>query len=358
MYRKVSRDGTVSGGPMHYLRDGLAELGWPRLGMVLAIVFAVLCIGASFGGGCVFQVSQSLNLLQEHVGGLQQGQYPWLYGLVGAILTGVVIIGGIRRIAATAEKIVPLMCGIYLAAAFYVLLANYDKILPAFGLIFSSAFTPEAGYGGFLGVMVIGIKRAGFSNEAGVGSAPIAHAAAQTNEPISEGIVAMLGPLIDTVVICTVTGLVMVVSDVYCNEDYSHLVTTNKGAALTSVAFAESIRWFPYVLCCAVVLFAFSTMISWSYYGERCWSHLFGQRSSIVFKLLFITFVFIGSVVTPTNLLDFSDVMLYSMALPNIFGVICLSGKVRRSLDEYWGRYKAGELEWKRRKQDSSKADS
>ncbi|MBN1589254.1 MAG: alanine:cation symporter family protein [Pirellulales bacterium] len=348
MYRKVDHDGTVSGGPMHYLRDGLAELGWPRLGMVMAVLFTILCMGASFGGGCVFQVSQSLNSLQEQFTGL--GEFPWLYGLIMAILAGVVIIGGIRRIAATAEKIVPAMCIIYIAAAAYVLLAHYDRILPAFALILEGAFTSQATYGGFLGVMVIGIQRAGFSNEAGVGSAPIAHAAAQTDEPISEGIVASLGPFIDTIVICTMTGLVMVVTGAYNNEAYRHLIDANKGAALTSNAFGETISWFPWVLSCAVVLFAFSTMISWSYYGERCWSYLFGRRSSMIYKLIFIGFVFLGSIVAPKSLLDFSDLMLFSMALPNVFGVILLSGKVRRCLDEYWQRYTSGEMELKRRK--------
>ncbi len=350
MYRKVDRDGTVSGGPMHYLSDGLAELGWPRLGMVLAVLFTILCMGASFGGGCVFQVSQSLNSLQEQVSWLEDDQFPWLYGLVMAILAGVVIIGGIRRIAATAEKIVPTMCILYVAAAAYILIVHRAEILPAFGLILESAFTPEAARGGFLGVMVIGITRAGFSNEAGIGSAPIAHAAAQTDEPVSEGIVAALGPFIDTIVICTMTGLVMVVTHAYNNPAYEQLRVDKKGAALTSNAFAETISWFPWVLSFAVVLFAFSTMISWSYYGERCWSYLFGRRTSMIYKLIFIGFVFLGSIVAPKSLLLFSDLMLFSMALPNIFGVLLLSGKVRRQLDEYWQRYKKGELEWKRQK--------
>ena len=343
MYRKVDRDGTVSGGAMHYLRDGLAELGLSKLGTVLAVLFTLLCIGASFGGGCVFQVSQSRNLLAEQFTGLQE--FPWIYGIIASILTGVVIIGGIRRIASVADKIVPFMCGLYVLGSFTVLAIHYDKILPAFELIFQSAFSNEALYGGFIGVMVIGIRRAAFSNEAGVGSAPIAHAAARTEEPVSEGIVALLEPFIDTVVVCTMTGLVMVISGAYCNPEYKEFVTGDKGAALTSAAFAETIPWFPMVLTVIVVLFAYSTMISWSYYGERCWSQLFGRRTSIVYKLIFISFIMLGSIVGESKLLAFADLMLFSMALPNIFGAILLSGKVKRHLDDYWRRYKSGELD-------------
>ena len=345
LYRKVDADGTVSGGPMHYLRDGLAELGLRRTGMVLAVVFTVVCMGGSFGGGCVFQVSQSLEALKDQVPLLEV--YPWLYGLVLCVMVGIVIIGGIRRIAATAEKIVPLMCGIYVAAALYILAVNYDAIIPAFALIIRSAFTDNALYGGFLGVMVIGIKRAAFSNEAGLGSASIAHAAAKTDEPVSEGIVALLEPFIDTVVVCTMTGLVIVITGVYNNPDYAEFVTNNEGAPLTAKAFESTISWFPYVLSVAVCLFAYSTLISWSYYGERCWSHLFGRKTAIVYKMMFLGFVFIGSVVTATHLKDFSDLMILSMAFPNILGVALLSGKIRRALDDYWRRLKAGELDRK-----------
>lgn len=346
MYRKVDRDGTVSGGAMHYLRDGLAELGLGRLGAVLAVVFTFMCIGASLGGGCVFQISQSRNMLQEQFANLEE--FRWLYGLIASILTGVVIIGGIRRIAAVADKIVPFMCGLYVIGCLAVLTIHFDKILPAFGTIFASAFTNDALYGGFLGVMLIGIQRAAFSNEAGIGSAPIAHAAARTEEPVSEGIVALLEPFIDTVVICTMTGLVMVVSGAYNNPAYLDLIAHDKGAALTGKAFAETISWFPYVLTVIVVLFAYSTMISWSYYGERCWSQLFGKRTAIAYKLIFICFIMLGSIAKESKLLMFADLMLFAMALPNIFGAICLSGKVRRQLNDYWRRYKAGELEPRR----------
>ncbi len=345
MYRKIDHDGTVTGGPMLYLRDGLKEIGLARLGAVLGVVFAFLCMCASFGCGCAFQVGMSLGPIREKVPLLDD--YPWIYGLVLVVLVGVVIIGGIRRIAATAEKIVPLMCGVYVLTCMCVLFANYTKILPAFELIIRGAFTPEAAYGGFLGVMVIGIRRAVFSNEAGIGSAPIAHAAAKTDEPISEGIVALLEPFIDTVVVCTMTGLVIVITQVYDMPEYDHLVQAKNGASLTAAALGSVSSVFPWILCLAVFLFAYSTMISWSYYGERCSTHLFGHRASLVYKIVFLAFIFLGSIVTPSNILNFADLMMLSMAFPNILGVALLSGKVRRALNDYWRRYKAGELDVK-----------
>lgn len=348
MYRKVDRDGTISGGPMHYLRHGLADVGLPRTGIVLAAVFTVVCMGGSFGGGCVFQVSQSLELLatELHRSGFDLlTDYPWIYGLVMATLVAVVIIGGFRRIAATAEKIVPLMCGVYVLASLYILAANYTLVLPAFATIVKSAFSPHAMYGGFLGVMVIGIRRAAFSNEAGLGSASIAHAAAKTDEPISEGVVALLEPFIDTVVVCTMTGLVIVITGVYDNPLFQTYVENDQGAPLTAEAFRAALPWFPWLLAGAVCLFAYSTLITWSYYGERCWSHLFGRRTALVYKLVFLGFVVLGSIVSASNLLTFADLMILSMAFPNILGVMLLSGKICRAMDDYWKRLKAGELE-------------
>lgn len=347
MYRKISPDGVVSGGPMHYLRDGFRDLGWGgfgvRIGAVLATVYAVICMGASFGGGCAFQVGQSLGPIKEQIPILDR--YPWIYGLVMVVLVGVVIIGGIRRIAATASKIVPLMCSIYVLMALMVIGYHYQHILPAFSLIISKAFSANAIYGGFLGVAVIGIKRAVFSNEAGIGSASIAHAAAKTEEPVSEGIVALLEPFIDTVVVCTMTGLVIVITGVYDRPEFADLVVREEGAALTSKALGHVSSYFPMVLCLAVMLFAYSTMISWSYYGERCWSLLFGARTAVIYKMAFLAAVFFGSIITANNVKDFSDLMILSLAFPNILGVAILSNKVRRALDDYWGRYKAGELE-------------
>ncbi len=355
MYRKVAADGTVSGGPMHYLRDGLRDVGWGWLGAILATIYAVICMGASFGGGCAFQVGQSMGPIKERIESLEEypwiyflKDYPWIYGLIMAVLVGVVIIGGIRRIAATAGKVVPLMCTIYVAMSLVVLAYHYDHIIPAFGEIFSQAFTGNAMWGGFLGVAVIGIKRAVFSNEAGIGSASIAHAAAKTEEPVSEGIVALLEPFIDTVVVCTMTGLVIVITGVYEQPQYADLVAGDHGAALTSRALESVCSWFPWVLCLAVTLFAYSTMISWSYYGERCWSLLFGQRTSMIYKITFLVFVVLGSIITATNVKDFADLMILSLAFPNILGVAILSGRVRRALDAYWDRYKSGQIALKK----------
>ena len=194
---------------------------------------------------------------------------------------------------------------------------------------------------------MMGIRRAAFSNEAGLGSASIAHAAAKTDEPISEGIVALLEPFIDTVVVCTMTGLVIVVTGVYDTSRFpecAEFVADGRGAPLTAAGFATVIDWFPWILTITVFLFAYSTLISWSYYGERCWSHLFGPKTAIVYKILFLGFVILGSIVTPNNIIAFSDLMILSMAFPNILGAALLSGKIRRSLDDYWNRLKSGEI--------------
>jgi AGCS family alanine or glycine:cation symporter len=341
-YREVRPDGKIMGGAMYYLSNGLAEMGHARLGKVLAIMFAVLCIGGSFGGGNSFQVNQSLNALQETFPVL--GEVPWAYGLLMTVLVGIVIVGGIKRIAAVADKVVPLMCGVYVLGALVIIFDNWAAIPAAFGAIFTEAFAPDALYGGFIGALVVGFQRAAFSNEAGIGSAAIAHSAAKTKFPVREGIVALLEPFIDTVVVCTMTALVIIVTGAYNNPEYADLIEANQGAALTSRAMGEHLTWFPYVLSIAVFLFAFSTMISWSYYGERCWSWLFGDKRSGIYKAIFLFFVFAGSIITSTNVLDFGDLMILGMAFPNILGLYFLSGKVKRELDEYWAKKKAGEL--------------
>jgi AGCS family alanine or glycine:cation symporter len=259
------------------------------------------------------------------------------YGVVLAFLVGIVIIGGIRRIGQVAGFIVPLMCGIYLVAGLFIIVTNYDQIGSALGKIFGAAFTPKAGFGGMLGVLVTGFRRAAFSNEAGVGSASIAHSAAATDEPVREGIVALLEPFIDTIVVCTMTGLVVVITGAYESGG-------EEGVLMTSKAFATVLPWFPRVLSLAVFLFAFSTMISWSYYGERCWTFLFGAQFSIVYKVLFLAFVVLGSVLKLGNVIDFSDLMILGMSFPNILGAVLLSGKVSDALKSYWGRYKSGQM--------------
>ncbi len=341
-YREVRPDGKIMGGAMYYLSNGLAEMGHARLGKVLAVMFAVLCIGGSFGGGNSFQVNQSLNALQQTFPVL--GEFPWAYGLLMTVLVGIVIVGGIKRIASVADKVVPLMCGVYVLGALVIIFDNWAAIPAAFGAIFTEAFAPDALYGGFIGALVVGFQRAAFSNEAGIGSAAIAHSAAKTKYPVREGIVSLLEPFIDTVVVCTMTALVIIVTGAYNNPEYADLIEANQGAALTSRAMGEHLTWFPYVLSIAVFLFAFSTMISWSYYGERCWSWLFGDERSGIYKGIFLFFVFAGSIITSTNVLDFGDLMILGMAFPNILGLYFLSGKVKRELDEYWAKKKAGQL--------------
>jgi AGCS family alanine or glycine:cation symporter len=344
IYRITDEDGRVLGGPMRYLRVGLQDMGLAGLGKVLAVLFMLLCIGASFGGGNAFQVGQSLEAIRDDVTILQE--QPYLYGIVMAAAVGLVIIGGIRSIGAVAARIVPFMCAAYVIASLYILAVNATAIPSAIGMIIAEAFSPQAAYGGFLGVLVIGIKRAVFSNEAGVGSAAIAHSAARTDEPVSEGIVALLEPFIDTVVVCTITALVVVVTGAYNAPETAEAVAANQGAKVTLYAFVNGgHEWFRYILYIAVVLFAYSTCISWSYYGERCWVGLFGAKTSIAYKMLFLVFTVLGSIVTRGNILDFSDLMILGMSFPNLLGVFLLSGLVKRRLDEYWAKYKNNELE-------------
>jgi len=345
LYRKVSPDGTVSGGPMRYLKDGLTEIGLRPLGIFLSTVFAILCVGASFGGGCAFQVGQSLDAIRGEIPILNE--QPWIYGIIMSVMVGLVIIGGIKSIGRVAGKIVPLMCLAYIVMSLYIIFSNFDLIGDAISKIIAGAMNPGSAKGGVLGVMVIGIQRAVFSNEAGVGSAAIAHSAAKTDEPVSEGIVALLGPFIDTIVVCSMTALVIIITGVYDNPDYAHHIANDSGAALTTAAVSGElgVSWFRWVLYVAVVLFAYSTLISWFYYGERCWTYLLGDRSSNVYKVMFLMFVMLGSIVTTGKILVFSDLLILSMALPNILGAILLSGKVKSALDDYWRRYKAGELD-------------
>ena len=344
-YREVRSDGKIMGGAMYYLSKGLGEMGLGGLGQVLAVVFALMCICASFGGGNAFQVNQSLNAVVATVPSLEGME--WVYGLIMTVLVAIVILGGISRIAATAEKIVPFMCGVYVLACLWILLTNAGAVPGAIQMIVTEAFSPQAGYGALIGVLIQGFRRAAFSNEAGVGSAAIAHSAAKTEYPVREGIVALLEPFIDTVVVCSMTALVIVITGAYdanANPQYAELIASSNGAGLTSKAMGQEISWFPVVLSIAVVMFAYSTMISWSYYGERCWVYLFGDRSSLAYRIVFLAFVFLGSIMSAGNVLAFSDLMILGMAFPNILGVALLSGKVKRDLDEYWGKLNAGEF--------------
>ncbi|MGM1055586.1 MAG: amino acid carrier protein [Bacteroidota bacterium] len=336
-YRFINSEGRVFGGPMNYLRYGLEKRNKKGLGKVLAAMFAVLAIGASFGGGNMFQANQSFEQLE--------GMFPFLvgngfwFGVVTALLVGVVIIGGISSIAKVTGKIVPVMAGVYILGCLTVIGINIENIGPAFSAIIDGAFSPSALKGGIIGVLIVGFQRAAFSNEAGVGSAAIAHSAAKTNHPPSEGFVALLEPFIDTVVVCTLTALVLIFTG-------KHEVVGIAGAQLTSDAFGSVISWFPYVLAAAVFLFAFSTMISWSYYGMRAWTYLFGKsiKSEIVYKVLFLVFVVVGASVSLGAVLDFSDMMILAMSFPNIIGLYIMSGEVKKDLRDYVKKLKAGEL--------------
>ena len=351
MYRTVDADGRVLGGPMRYLKEGLAEVGGGAntpigmLGRVLAVVFSVMAIGGSFGGGNMFQANQAYAQTARVIPAMEGNAL--IFGLIMAVLVGIVIIGGIRRIGMVAERIVPFMCGIYLLAGIVILVTNASAVPAAFGTIIGEAFTPRAGLGGALGVLITGFQRAAFSNEAGTGSASIAHSAASTSEPVREGLVALLEPFIDTIIVCTMTGLVVVVTGEYLDESFAAAAggdSNTRGVLMTSAAFESVLPWFPYVLAVAVFLFAFSTMVSWSYYGERAWTFLFGQQTSLLYKSLFLVFVVLGSVLKLGNVTDFSDLMILGMALPNIAGLFLLSGKVRAGLDDYWTRYTEGEM--------------
>jgi len=345
-YRKFLPDGSVMGGAMGYLSEGLSKKGMPTFGKVLALMFCVFMIGGAIGGGNIFQVSQSLGAIKGEIEFF--GTYPWVYGLILSILVGLVIIGGIKSIANTTEKIVPIMVAIYLGASIYILIDNIALIPNAIATILHEAFYPTAVAGGMIGVMIQGFKRASFSSEAGIGSAPIAHAPSQVKYPIQQGLVALYEPFIDTVVICTMTALVIVTTGVYAggNEHLDALIQAKQGAALTSEAYAMSISWFPSVLAICVTLFAFSTMISWSYYGERAWTYLFGSKTSIIFKLVFLAVIILSTFATQLGeLVDLTDMLFLAIALPNIIGLYILKDEVKDALIEYTNKLKSGEID-------------
>ncbi len=342
-YRNENPDGSVSGGPMYSLKKGLAELGKPGLGKILAIFFSITVVFGCLGGGNMFQANQAYVQFVNITGGADSflAGKGWLFGLVFAILVGVVIVGGIKSIAKVTEKVVPFMAILYLIGALIVLFINMDRIPAAVGAIFANAFTPGGVTGGFVGVLILGFQRAAFSNEAGIGSAAIAHSAVRTKEPVTEGLVSLLEPFIDTVVICTITALV-ILTTVYGDPSIAHL----SGVGLTSEAMMRTVAWFPTPLSIAVVLFAFSTMISWSYYGLKGWTYCFGESKAadISFKLIFCLFVIIGCSIPLASVLDFSDAMIFAMAIPNILGIYFLAPLVKKEMKSYFARVKSGEI--------------
>ncbi len=337
-YRNEYDNGTVSGGPMYYLSKGLSEDGRAGLGKFLAIFFSICCVGGALGGGNMFQANQAHVQISSIIP-FFDGR-GWLFGLILAVLVAVVIIGGIRSIARVTEKVVPGMAVLYVGCALIIILMNIGSVPAAFGAIVTGAFAPTAVAGGAVGALIQGFRRAAFSNEAGVGSASIAHSAVQTKHPVTEGYVALLEPFIDTVVICTMTSLVIVITGSWVPGNG---VT---GIALTSQAFEANFSGFGYVLAVAAVLFAFSTMISWSYYGLKAWTYMFGegQGKEIVFKLIFCIFVVIGASMSLGPVIDFSDAMIFAMALANIIGLYLLAPKVKALLKEYQGKLASGEI--------------
>ena len=350
-YRNEYPDGSVSGGPMYYISKGFKERGIPG-GSALAVLFAIFCILGALGGGNMFQANQA----HAQISGIV-GEYPgWITGIIFAGVVFAVIVGGIKSIANVTEKVVPFMGIMYVVAALIIILVNYDKIGWAFGQIFEGAFTGLGVAGGMVGALIQGFKRAAFSNEAGVGSAAIAHSAVKTKEPITEGFVSLLEPLIDTVVICTMTALVIIISGQLITDaetglyvlDGSSIATVdgNSGVALTSAAFASGISWFPYILAIAVVLFAFSTMISWSYYGLKAWTYLFGEgkTSELSFKVIFCIFIVIGAAASLGPVIDFSDAAIFAMAVVNITALYFLMSIVKDELASYSARLKSGEI--------------
>jgi len=323
----------ISGGPMYYLRDALNNRGIPYLGTVLATLFAVACIGGAIGGGNMFQANQSFAQVLNVTGGEASWFYGkgWVFGLIMAAMVAVVIIGGIKSIAGAASKIVPFMAGIYLLAGFIIIAMNLPALPGALGIIVTSAFSLQAGVGGFIGALLAGIQRATFSNEAGLGSAAIVHATAQTDIPAKQGIAGMMGSFVDTVVICMMTALIIVISGVYETTDGM------TGVELTSAAMGSAVSWFPYVLALCVVLFAYSTLITWYYYGEKCLTFLFGEKRyvTLAFKLIFCAFVVLGAAAELKNVIRLSDAMFFSLAIPNIIGLYILAPEVKRDLKEY-----------------------
>ena len=339
MFREKKQNGLFIGGPMKYLKKGLSQKNWPRLGHFLAICFALLCIGGSFGGGVAFQVNQSVNAISESFPILQD--FKWIYALFLIILVALVIIGGVKRISEVSSRIVPFMFFIYLVMSLYVLIVHYHQIPSALFMIFQSAWTPEAGYGGFIGVLVIGLQRAAFSNEAGLGSSPIIHAVAKVEHPVEEGAVALLEPFLDTIVICTMTALVIIVTGVYNNPEFSELIVNKKGAALTSQALAQGHLFFPYLLNLVVFLFAFSTIVSWSYYGAQCFCFVFGECYELIYKIMILIIIFLAALASSTVIMDFCDLLILSMCLPNIIGILFLSGDVKAQLKDYLQKLKS-----------------
>lgn len=331
-YRRINADGTVSGGPMHYIHKGLAERGFAKLGPVLATLFAVFGVGASV---TLFQVNQAFTQFSEATG-FQDGL---AFGIVIAFAVGLVIIAGVRVIGVVAQALVPLMAFIYLAAGVIILGVHVEQVPAAFASIVVGAFAPEGVGGGGIGAMIIGLQRAAYSNESGIGSAAIAHSAVKTREPSSEGLVALLEPFIDTIVVSTMTALIVIVTGAYKIQGLS-------GIEITSAAYASVFPWFPNVLAVAVILFAYTTMLTWSYYSVKCWTYLAGESywTGLGYKLVYCLLLSTGAVVSMKATIEFADSMLFAMAIPNVIALYILGPQVKREIEGYVARIRSGEI--------------
>ena len=343
MYRRQNPDGTISGGPMYYLQQGLAA-NHPKLaglGKGLAVFYAICIVGGAAGSGALFQANQTFAQVFAVTGGAEGplAGRGWLFGIGLAAITGVVVVGGIARIGKVTARLVPAMAAVYVLAGLAVLVVNADQVPAAIGAILHGAFTGEAAYGGVLGALIVGFRRAAFSNEAGLGSAAIAHSAVRTREPLTEGFVALWEPFIDTVVICTMTALIIIVSGQYVQQGLD-------GVALTSQAFGSVLPWFPYVLTVAVFLFAYSTMITWGYYGTKAVGFLTGESvlAMNLFKAVFLAMTVVGCSMQLGSIVGIADAMLLLMSIPNLIGVYLLMPVVKRELNSYLARLQSGEI--------------
>jgi len=340
-YRTILPSGAISGGPMYYLSQGLSEKGFGGLGKALAVGFALMCILGSLGGGNMFQANQAHAMLTYAFD--VPSEYGVITGVVLSALVFSVIVGGMPSIASVTERVVPWMAALYVGMAVIVIVVNIDQVGPAFNAIFTGAFTGAGVVGGFVGALIQGLKRATFSNEAGVGSAAIAHSAVKTKEPVTEGLVSLLEPFIDTVVICTMTALVITIAGLNVAPFDGQGLT---GVTLTAASFTETAGIFKYLLALAVVLFAFSTMISWSYYGLKAWTYLFGEgkATEMIFKLIFCVFVVIGATIQFGAVIDFSDAAIFAMSIFNIIGLYFLMPVVKKELKSFISRVDSGEI--------------
>ena len=348
-YRAEFGDGHVSGGPMYYLSRGLQAKGWDKLGKFLGAFYAVGIFIGCLGIGNMFQSNQAFEQFVSITGGPQDSWLAdkgWLFGAGLALLVAAVIIGGIKSIANVTEKLVPAMALLYISAGMVVLAINVEAIGWTYATIFADAFRPEAVGGGMIGAMIVGFQRAAFSNEAGLGSAAIAHAAVKTHEPITEGLVAAIGPFLDTVIICALTATVVVSTGYFHPGFYDGVGGTLQGVATTSAAFGHAVSWFPYVIAVAAMLFAFSSIIAWGYYGLKGWTYLFGEskRNEMIYKAIYCVFVALGCVVQLGAVLDFSDAMVFVIAVPNILGMYILAPEIKHDLEDYFRRIRSGEI--------------